>query len=219
VNRDDVSHNYTVARDSNGKVSVQRLERVSDMLDVSFKLLGNSVSDLFFPENFLIVEGASDQVILESVQRLLEIDSSTVKVFSATSLERIAGVEEAIRTTLRPLVAEYSPYHQSVVCLVDGENDANRKLIRQLRSDLGDRLVQLESPSLEEYLTSELYLLARRDRAADLKGIELARQTGDYRKEAALKEEISNQIAAILSKEHLPRLGRIVEALKRAAGL
>jgi hypothetical protein len=39
------------------------------LYDVTFDLLGSSTEDLFFPHNYLIVEGASDQVIAERFWR------------------------------------------------------------------------------------------------------------------------------------------------------
>jgi|SRR5882672_7391095 len=216
VNRISAKSNYEMTREPSGAVRIERLIKDSDMLDISFNLLGNSVSDLFFPENFLIVEGASDQVIADKVRELLGIPSSRVKVFAATSLTRVGASYEAIRATLRPLIADYSPYHERVVCLIDGESERSGEIVAELSKDLGNRLIVLDQPSLEEYLPESLYGLAGRDRVSDLRALDSAKQDGDHRKEVDLKTQISSQVAAQLTREHLGQLDLFVRAVRRA---
>jgi len=217
VNRDSPGHNYRVTRQPDAATEVSRLSQPSEMLEVSFNLLGNSPSDLFFPENFLIVEGASDQVVVDRARALCGISQTQVKVLSATSLGRVRGLEEALTTALRPLVADWSPYHKRVVCLIDGPNEINRRMVEELRQTLGDRLVELDKPSLEEYIPEKLYGAAGRNKQGDLEKIDLAKRTNNYRAEVQIKEDISNAIASVLSGDHLELIPEIANAVRAAA--
>jgi len=218
VNRGSIGHNYRVDR-VEGLTTVRQLASESEMLEVSFNLLGNSPSDLFFPENFLIVEGASDQIIAERVRDLCDISASQVKVLAATSSSQLRGLEEAIVTALRPLMAKHSPYHEKVVCLIDKPDGRNLKPIEKLRTTLKNRLVELDQYSLEEYLPSDLYALAGMDKASVLEEIVLARRTGDHRKAFAIKADISSGIAGKLRRDHLGSLQLIVHAIEKAADI
>ena len=59
----------------------------AELSDVTFGLLGNSTEDLFFPGNFLVAEGASDQRIIQRVLELLEMRPGQVKVLSAGGVD------------------------------------------------------------------------------------------------------------------------------------
>jgi hypothetical protein len=49
-------------------------------------LLGSSAEDLFFSNNFLIVEGATDQIIAEKIMELKGIGRTKIKVVSASGI-------------------------------------------------------------------------------------------------------------------------------------
>jgi len=73
---------------TNGSVSVKPVASKEQLMDVTFTLLGNSTQDLFFPANFLVVEGAFDQAICEKVASLLGITPWHVKVLSSAGRKR-----------------------------------------------------------------------------------------------------------------------------------
>ena len=74
--------NLVVARTSTYPPRWSPIQSVAQLCDVTFGLLGNSTEDLFFPGNFLVAEGASDQRIVERVLELLGMRPGQVKVLS-----------------------------------------------------------------------------------------------------------------------------------------
>jgi hypothetical protein len=114
------------------------LEQVSDrnkLFDTTYNLLGSSLSDLFFPNNFLIVEGSSDQVICEKCAELLEIPQEQVKVVSANGLDNVENSFQAIENTLKPLIMNTSPYSKKVVVLIiTRQRQGKREGLLNLRS-------------------------------------------------------------------------------------
>jgi ABC-type cobalamin transport system ATPase subunit len=186
------------------------IQSVAQLCDVTFGLLGNSTEDLFFPGNFLVAEGASDQRIVERVLELLKIRPGRVKVLSAGGVDGSAATVEAIRRTLIPVTTGDSPYARTVVALVDVLEDSGR--LDPLRRLLDDRLYVLDKPSLEDYLPDALY-----ERAGESKPKVLAEiRRGTYLDKAAVKKRVSDAIARDLRTEDFPAIPIIVEAARRA---
>src|SRR5215467_9964457 len=73
LNRQSYQSNYKVAR-TNGQISLTPVSSQEDLYDITFKMLGSSAEDHFFPNNFLIVEGATDQIIANKIMELKGID-------------------------------------------------------------------------------------------------------------------------------------------------
>ncbi len=155
LNRRDYSANHVV-QSTGSLVSVSPIGSQQQLHDLVFDLLGNDTSDLFFPRNYLVVEGPSDQSICERVLRLLAPhDASTLKVLSAGGITRISGLIQAVLDSLLPLIVNDSPYAKRVVALVDAPPDTDQAKVQDLGRFLADRLYILDSPSLEEYLPAE----------------------------------------------------------------
>lgn len=215
LNRKDFASNYTVSKE-NGQVSIHRLDSQAELYDVTFSMLGSSVEDLFFPYNYMVVEGGTDQIIANKVMALKGIGSDRVKVLSATGITNVANMLSAVQKTLIPLIVNDSPYASRVVALVDKPNRSPDATYERLQRDLGDRLFTLTETSLEEYLPDYLYIKCGRDKAADR--AELERLKGDYEQLRALKTQIAEAIAGVLVKDDLATIPVFAEAVDKANG-
>jgi hypothetical protein len=86
--------------------SVSTIASTEELYDLTFDLLGSSTEDLFFPRNYIIVEGASDQVIVQRVLDLLGEPASTIKVLSAQGIDEVRERASSVVRALVPLVVE-----------------------------------------------------------------------------------------------------------------
>ncbi len=213
LNRVDPPSNLLVQRQGD-IVSLSPVASIEQLYDITFELLGNSTQDLFFPGNFLIVEGSSDQVIVEKVRNLLSLTASKVKVLSATGVENVPATVTAVHRVLVPIVMRDSPYAQKVVAIVDQPIDPALPAIKELQRILGPRLFVLDRPSIEEYVPEAVYSRIGRNRAEDIKRI--VDLKGKHTELSALKKALSQQIASGLTADDLGSLPVIVAAVREA---
>lgn len=212
LNRSDVEANQLVTRSADGTV-VRALTDQRELYDVTFDLLGSSTEDLFFPRNYVIVEGASDQVIVERILNLRGVPSPSIKVLSARGIDTMRDAIDSVVRALVPIVVNDSPYAARVVALIDRPQVRNANLQR-LRNDLGDRLYELPTPMIEEYVPSVVYERAHRSKEDDL--AQLKQASGNFEDERVLKREISNALAAALTKDDLDEIPLLRDAAQRA---
>jgi hypothetical protein len=218
LNRHDFAHNYLV-RAEGEVVSATPVGNDQVMHELVFRLLGNSTTDLFFPGNYLVVEGASDQVISERVLQLLGHPPGSVKVLAAQGIGRAQRMIQGVIDSLTPFVVHDSPYAGTVVALVDAPREQDVEKVGSIREQLGERLYVLPQSSLEEYLPDELYSKAGRDKDQDLEQIARLREQGDAAAVHRFKRTVSEQIASVLTEEDLPSIGEIRDAVAAAADL
>lgn len=222
VDKETPANNFLVLKNERGESIIDQLTSRDQIMEVVFNLLGNSLEDLLFPNNFLFVEGSSDQVICEKVLLLLGARVGTVKVISARGIDNAADSYKAISNTLIPLVADKSPYSERVVVLVDLPNEHAINKFNRLREQLGERCLALDKQSVEEYVPEQVYLDAGRNRTVDLEKIKRLRIKVEYGGRAEVKrelwefkKEISNSLAGALTAEHLD----LVPIMRQAAQL
>jgi hypothetical protein len=213
VRRDVIEANQVVEKSAPNETRVRTLTERSELYDLVFNLLGNSTEDLFFPRNYVIVEGASDQAIVMRVLDLLGHPSPTIKVLAARGVDAVRDAVEAVYRASVPLFVNDSPYAGRVVALIDQPNRESENL-RRLRNALGDRLFELDQSSIERYIPEEVYARANRNRDDDL--AELDRLRTDRAGKDRLKQEISGAIAAALTEEDFDSIPIIIEAARRA---
>src|SRR5262249_52477383 len=145
------------------------------LVDITFRLLGNSVEDLFFPANFIVTEGASDETIVKAALSLIDPAPARIKTLAANGITEVQPRAAALSRVLAPIVPADSPYAGRVVALVDGPED--NSVAKNVQGVLGNRCFVLPTASVEEYLPESLYLRAARQKVDDLAG--LARAKGD----------------------------------------
>jgi AAA domain, putative AbiEii toxin, Type IV TA system len=211
TNRERLASNYIVSREG-AEVVARAAATDEDLFDVTFRLLGNSTEDLFFPGNYLVVEGGSDQTIVERVLELLEAPPGAVKVLSAGGIDNVRDTLTAVSLALRPLIVGDSPYAKRVVAMVDAPREQDVHKVERLRQDLDERLVALDHESLEEEIPEDLYARGGLDREDLLRQIAQA----NYATRREIKAEIARTIARDLTSADLDLLPRVKQAAELA---
>jgi len=93
-----------------------------DKPELVYELLGGSPADLLFPNNFLIVEGRSEEILLNAVTRRFYSEQPKVKVvFAEGDFERQQKSMDAINTAFTPLY-QTPVYRDRLVILCDKPN-------------------------------------------------------------------------------------------------
>jgi hypothetical protein len=215
----DISLNHVVEiRD--GKCNVRRLASRDELYELAFELLGNDTEDLFFPRNYLIVEGASDQTFVDRVRELMQVRPSEVKVLAAGGIANVKARLQAVENSLIPLVVNDSPYRNRVVALIDEPRSAADRLkVEALARQLGDRLFTLPTADLETYLAEEFYARAALDKQSVIKELEDLRAGRDAQLLMNRKGEVASAVAPTLTAGDLGQLDVIRAAVDRASAL
>jgi hypothetical protein len=185
------------------------------LLSRSLGLLGNSTEDLFFPQNYLIVEGGSDQEIVEKALVLLGGEPGQVKVLSASGIDSVRDTMAAVETNLLPLIVHDSPHKGRVVAMVDKpRKPPHEKLVDALEGELGERLVVLDKESIEDYLPDELYEQAELGKTEVLEKLEALKV--NFRELQSYKGEVARAVAEKLTVDDLDRVQLIKQAAEKA---
>lgn len=213
LNRRDATANLLVARQGRN-VTVEPVTSDEELFDIAFNLLGSSTEDLFFPANYLLVEGASDQIVVERVLALLGVPHGRIKVVAAGGVDAVPDTTAALSRALLPVVMRDSPYAGRVVALIDAPADPNSHTVQELGRVLGDRLFISGEASLEASIPNAVYERAGLQRDQVLAEIEALR--GDYRAEHEAKRRISREVARVLAAEDLAALPTVTAAVERA---
>lgn len=201
-------------RREGGLTQVETVTTTRRLYDVTFDLLGSSTEDLFFPRNYLIVEGSSDQVIAERVLALLDPAAAAgIKVLSAQGIDELRERVSSVVRALVPLVVNDSPYAGRIVALVDAPRDSEAANFKRLQDELGDRLYVLDRPSIEEYLPMNIYTRAGRSREDDL--ARMAELRNDLAGRRRFKKELSDALAAVLEPADLDDVTVLRDAAMR----
>jgi AAA domain, putative AbiEii toxin, Type IV TA system len=217
LHRLSAQSNWRLTRSDDGSPAVQKMDSFSDLVDLTFDLLGSDTQDLFFPFNYLIVEGASESLICERVTQILGIEHGRIKVVAAGGIANVGNRLSAVEDSLIPLVVSDSPYKARVVALIDKPNSNENGIALRLREGLNDRLIVCDQTSLEEQLPESLYHEAGRDKTADL--LRLADLRKDRKASNTLKREIAEALATKMNRDHLddPAMWPYRDAVAKAA--
>jgi len=126
-----------------------------DKPELVYELLGGSPADLLFPQNFLIVEGWSEEIFIDCIVRRFYQDKQRVKViFGGGDHRKQEKSMNAINVAFTPLY-QTPVYRERLVLLCDkpsAEREADYKQFRNAYKALVDGGQIIEAPfgSLEE---------------------------------------------------------------------
>lgn len=217
LDREDPERNHVVSK-KNEIVDIEIIKNEEGLVNTTFNLLGSSLSDLYFPNNFLIVEGASDQQICEKIVSLHGKTPLDLKVVSAQGQEQVKNLAIAVENNIKPLVVGTSPYKNKVVVLVDSSVGTELKEDAYIKTMISEgRFIELNAASLEEYIPEELYSLISLEKSHVRDQINTSR----YDQKKAIKEDVSKKIAEKIDSVDIARthLGKIVEAVEKGLGI
>ena len=125
-----------------------------DKPEVVYELLGGSPADLLFPNNFLIVEGRSEEVLIGYIVRRFYGVNPAVKVIFSGGDSKQEKSMDAINTAFTPLY-QTPVYRDRLVILCDKPSEQRTKDFEKFRTgypalDASGRLVVAPVGSLEE---------------------------------------------------------------------
>jgi len=131
---------------------------IQEKQGVVYELLGGSPSDLLLPRNFMIVEGKSEEVFLNSIMKKFYSDKPPIQIiFAGGDLDRQADSMNAVNTAYVPL-GQVSPiYKERLIILCDKSvnesKENNKKLFLKDYPHLStnNQFFDLPEKSLEEY--------------------------------------------------------------------
>jgi hypothetical protein len=223
LNRKELNANHIFNVDGD-VLKLTRLEDKSELIDLTYNLLGNSLEDLFFPNNFLLVGCSSCQVICEKCAELLKLPKDQVKVLSVSALDDVKASLQAVEDTLRPLIINTSPYAGRVVVLLDdAANKQQKARVADMKKVIQERCFVLDRDSIEEYLPQYLYEKCGRNKKDDLLEIAAAKEEKKFKPDTGLlrlkkiKREIALSITEVLEKRDLDNIGIIRDSVTKAA--
>lgn len=211
------TNNLLLSRED-GETVLEPIAEKGSYYEVAFQMLGHSLSDLFLPDNYMLVEGASDQILAHAVYELVNENDVDLRILSCSGISNVTPTFAAMRHTFLPIFEGQSPYSDTTVALIDKlrEGDSEHQKIHETLQDLlgsdDDRLYILDKEGLEEYLPEELYKKAGLEKSEQVQKIADA----TYIEKAAIKKEISSKIAKILESSDLRSIPVIVDAVKSA---
>jgi hypothetical protein len=207
LDRVEPSNNYVVTKDADGWAQIRRLVTEEELPAVAYTLLGNSPTDLFFPDNILVVEGPSDQTFW---RRALQLSGSRgVAVHYADGEGSVRAALPAIDQMLKTQ-SYVSVYRKRMCVVVDA--DVPLKRVREWRAFLGappGRVHRLRREGVEHYyprrILSEISGLPESTvRGASAKFVDDLRggaRTGTLGRFSGSKRELSDLVAAKLEKD------------------
>jgi hypothetical protein len=163
LDREDVDNNFRVSKNG-GSIMIDQLGSIDELQDAAFRLLGNNPSDLFFPENIIVVEGRSDEIFLKAVlAKMLAANLVTKKHISFHFLEGIDKASLGLEAIIQMLKTQsYVPVYRDKVCgLFDNpKTDSEKKRIESVLKFFGDnegeRFVTLDQAAIEYYYPIEI---------------------------------------------------------------
>ncbi len=156
LERTNVQHNFSITKEK-GEVRIHQLKEVEELHTATYKLLGSSPCDLFFPSNIIIVEGRSDRIFLNAIYQLGKnkgrFESEHLAFHFLGGYDKLKEGAEAITQMLK--TQNYIPVYRDKVCGLFDRPHQNGKLIQVVRGlfkdDDAKRFIELDKPAIEFY--------------------------------------------------------------------
>jgi hypothetical protein len=211
--KDQYEHNFYLDNDVSTSTTLKKTSNKSDLRNLTFKLLGASFDDLMLPENYLIVEGAGDSVVMTKVLELIDTEKAAkIQVAYAQGIQNAPTSVNAISEMVRPYYAEDSIYRDRIVCLIDEpvnrqEENKAAEIERNLNTDSDKRFFKLgTNPSgdklyLESAIPEAVYERTSYNKSEVI--TEIARLKRDKKQLDIYKTEVTNALAESLTADDL----------------
>lgn len=119
-----INNNYVIEDSDNIKIDCQNMSKI-DLADLQFRLLGNSVDDIYIPERIVIVEGDNDKNIIEKCLNILNLGHLDVQIVPAGGHNKIPDKIDRYDITLSNILNHDNWYgvfiNKSVKIIIDGD--------------------------------------------------------------------------------------------------
>jgi AAA15 family ATPase/GTPase len=121
----DIANNFVLECKEDNLVSISRTNGI-ELADLQFRLLGNSLSDLYVPEQVLIVEGKHDRKILQKCLSFVGHDAT--QIIDAGGKDKIPNKSDRYKEVLDEILRRDTWYAKAIIqrlkVLVDGDVSA-----------------------------------------------------------------------------------------------
>jgi predicted ATP-dependent endonuclease of OLD family len=124
LDKQDFQNNLLLEEDGDGVVQIKNAGQM-DVADLQFRLLGNSLDDLYIPQKILLVEGKHDRALFQRCLELLGYESIGIQIVDAGGKDNIPDNSEKYREVLEQLLRKDQWYSASVIkilkIVIDGD--------------------------------------------------------------------------------------------------
>ena len=146
---EDSTNNYVCCRASNGKIYLEE----SDLQQIIFRLLGNTLSSLLLPENIVVLEGPSDTLFLSKCFSIL----NKVK-YAIHSSGSDSNINYAINSITQFLQFNKgnSVYKNNIYVIADQAKDSLVRLWERMLPDAKKQLKVLSLNGIEHYYPARI---------------------------------------------------------------
>lgn len=152
LDRKNIKTNLMVQKDGD-KVTVKRLESLSDFNQIHFFLLGNRLESLFLPSVILFVEGPTEEKYLNRIfqTRYPEMSASIINATNDSEMKRYAHMVSQIFPDL-----QRSPYHGRIIPILDSVHGTGILDTLKKKGILDEQIVTWSKNGIEHYYPNEI---------------------------------------------------------------
>lgn len=143
LSRTDITSNYITMKEGK-RITLQRVQTISDFHKLQFNLLGNSLESMYFPSAIVIVEGKTDHAYID---RLLQLHLPGRRVTVVHSGGDVKKKVHSLRETLGDL--ERSPLRARLFVVLDSVHQPGLKAELVKQGVLEDHVVIWEKNGIE----------------------------------------------------------------------
>jgi predicted ATP-dependent endonuclease of OLD family len=200
---EDQTNNYVCTRNENNLIT---LEQVTDLQNVIFRLLGNTLSSYLLPDNVIILEGPSDTTFLKRALELL--NKTSYKIQNSRGIGNVSYAFQAITQFLRFNQNLNPVYIERVYVLVDRVHRNQDTLLREWRRIVPNperQVCVLDQNGIEYYYPERILqqIFNTTDNRETIIAEYLKENPNKYNDITKSKVELSQEVAALVTAEDL----------------
>ncbi len=124
LDKKNITNNYVLENDSCVEIDYKNMSKI-DLADLQFRLLGNSIDDIYIPKRIIIVEGDKDKNIIKKCLNILNLDSLDIQIIPAGGHTKIPDKIDRYDLTLSNLLNNNNWYgvyiNKHVKIIIDGD--------------------------------------------------------------------------------------------------
>jgi len=150
LSRSDITSNYITLKEGK-RITLQRVQTISDFHRLQFNLLGNSLESMFFPSAIIVVEGKTDYSYID---RLIELLLPSRRVTVVQSGGDVKRKVHSLRETLGDL--ERSPLRARLFVVLDSIHQPGLKAELVKYGVIEDHVIIWEKNGIEYLYPSAL---------------------------------------------------------------
>ena len=193
LSRRDIANNYVVSKEGD-RISIKRVQNISDFHRLQFNLLGNSLESMYFPSAIVVVEGTTDHLYLD---RVLQIKFPDKRIAVVQSGGNVKSKVHALRETLGDL--EKSPLRSRVFVVLDSVHQYGLRdeLIRL--GVVADNVVTWDKNGIEYVYPTSVLANVFSCSESDLDGLSMVSDRISLNEITKTKNELAKHVVGAIS--------------------